>query len=282
MTPIKKRVTAPKGTDGRSVYDVAVLQKALDVLEVLAERTDLGLSELSAKTGVSKASTYRVLSTLEARGFVIKDPETRKYSPGVKLIAMSCAVVARVDLVNAARPWVVDLQATFDETVNVGILANGEVLYVDILESAQGLRMAATVGAHNPLHSTALGKAILSALPSSEARELLTSYRRVAATPKTIVGLEALMDDLAVAAERGYAIDDEENEVGARCVGVPIRDFSGRAVGAISISGPVARIPFELVETVGARLEEAAAGIEERMGFQKGATPAPVAVLGRS
>ena len=152
MVPTKKRVAGPKGSDGRSVYDVAVLQKALDVLEVLSQRTDLGLSELSLETGVSKASTYRVLSTLEARGFVTKDPETRKYSPGVKLIALSCAIVAGIDLVAAARPYVVDLQATFDETVNVGILANGEVLYVDILESAQGLRMAAPVGDRNALH----------------------------------------------------------------------------------------------------------------------------------
>lgn len=279
MVPTKKRVAGPKGSDGRSVYDVAVLQKALDVLEVLSQRTDLGLSELSLETGVSKASTYRVLSTLEARGFVTKDPETRKYSPGVKLIALSCAVVAGVDLVAAARPYVVDLQATFDETVNVGILANGEVLYVDILESAQGLRMAAAVGDRNALHSTALGKAILSALPASEARELLTAYRRLAATPKTIVGLEALMDDLAACAARGYSVDDEENEVGARCVGVPVRNFSGRAVGAVSISGPVARIPFDLVATIGTRLQEAAVGIEERMGYLAG--PATVAARAR-
>src|SRR6476619_2185477 len=230
VSPTKKPAASPKGGDGRSVYDVAVLQKALDVLEVLADQSDLGLSELSAQTGVSKASTYRVLSTLEARGFVIKDPDTRKYSPGVKLVAMSAAIVSRIDLVAAARPFVVELQAAFDETVNVGILAGNEVLYVDILESAQGLRMAATVGDRNALHSTALGKAILSALPASEARELLTGYRRLAATPKTITGLEAILDELAVVAERGYSIDDEENEVGARCVGVAIRDLQRRPV----------------------------------------------------
>jgi DNA-binding IclR family transcriptional regulator len=277
VSPTKKGVSASQPGDARSVYDVAVLQKALDVLEVLAERADLGLSELSTRTGVSKASTYRVLSTLEARGFVAKDPVTRKYSPGVKLISMSCAVVARVDLVTAARPYVVELQEAFDETVNVGILADGEVLYVDIMESAQGLRMAAAVGARHPVHSTALGKAILSALPTSEARELLTGYRRAALTPKTLVGLEALMDELAVTADRGYSIDDEENEVGARCVGIPIRDYTGRPVGAVSISGPVARIPFELVATIGRRLETAAAGIEERLGYSKERQPEVVA-----
>lgn len=267
MSSAKKGVSAPQASEPRSVYDVAVLQKALDVLEVLADRPDLGLSELSTRTGVSKASTYRVLSTLEARGFVAKDPLTRKYTPGVKLISMSCAVVARIDLVTAARPFVVELQGAFDETVNVGILADGEVLYVDMMESAQGLRMSATVGARHPVHSTALGKAILSGLPSSEARELLTAYRRTALTPKTIVGLEALMDDLRVTADRGYSIDDEENEVGARCVGIPIRDYTGLPVGALSISGPVARIPFELVATIGLRLEAAAASIEERLGY---------------
>jgi IclR family acetate operon transcriptional repressor len=281
VSATRKPAATPKGSDGRSVYDVAVLQKALDVLEVLADHSDLGLSELSAQTGVSKASTYRVLSTLEARGFVIKDPDTRKYSPGVKLIAMSSAIVSRIDLVAAARPFVVELQAAFDETVNVGILAGHEVLYVDILESAQGLRMAATVGDRNALHSTALGKAILSALPTSEARELLSSYRRAAATPRTITGLEAIMDNLAVVAERGYSIDDEENEVGARCVGVPIRDLHRRPVGALSISGPVARVGTDLLDTIGQRLQEAAAGIEERMGYRKSAVGAGRAVSAR-
>src|SRR5581483_10608077 len=98
--------------------------------------------------------------------------------------------------------------------------------------------MAAHVGARDNLHSTALGKAILSALPPAEGRQLLGAYKRVATTPNTIVALDALMEELAETAERGYSIDNEENELGARCVGVPIRDLTGRAVGAISVSGP--------------------------------------------
>lgn len=276
MTLTDGKVAAPKGDGSRSIYDVAVLQKALDLLEVIAEEPDLGLSELSEKTGASKASTYRMLSTLESRGFVVKDVETRKYAPGVQLVALSCAVVARLDLVKAARPYMEQLQRTFDETINLGILGDGEVLYVDILERTQGLRMSAQVGARDALHSTSLGKAILSALPASEARQLLNSYRRLAATPRTIVGLEALMEDLAAVAARGYSIDDEENEVGARCVGVPIRDLSGRVIGAISVSGPATRISRELMATIGTQLQEAVLGIEERMGFAR--RPAPIAV----
>ena len=216
-----------------------MLQKALDLLEVLAEQPDLGLSELSEKTGASKASTYRMLSTLESRGFVVKRGDTRKYAPGVQLVALSCAVVARLDLVKAARPYLEELQRSSNETVNLGILADAQVLYVDILESDQGLRMAAHVGARDALHSTALGKAILSALPTAEARQLLGSYRRLPATPRTIVSLEALMDDLAATAARGYSIDDEENEAGARCVGVPIRDLVGPRDRRAQRVGPV-------------------------------------------
>ena len=267
MAVTRKPAARVKVGGTRSIYDVAVLQKALDLLQVLAERPDLGLSELSEKTGASKASTYRMLSTLESRGFVVKDDESRKYSPGVQLIALSCAVVARLDLVKAARPFMEELQQSLGETVNLGILADGQVLYVEILESGQGLRMASQVGARDALHSTALGKAILSALPASEARELLSGYRRLAATPRTIVGLEALIDELTLVAERGYSIDDEENEVGARCIGVPIHDLAGRAIGALSVSGPATRLPGDVVASIGERLQEAAAAIEERMGY---------------
>lgn len=259
----------------RGAYDVAVLQKALDVLEVLADRNDIGLTELSSETGVSKASTFRVLSTLEARGFVSKDPVTRKYSAGVRLIALSCAVVERLDLVTAARPLAVELQASFDESVNVGIVAGHEVLYVDIVESDRGLRMAAKVGARHPIHSTALGKAILSAMPPDQARALLGGYRRTQMTPNTLVGLDALLSDVAASASRGYSIDDEENEVGARCIGAAIRDFRGQPIGAISVSGPAARIPLERAQAIGARVVEAAAKVEEGLGYARARAEVP-------
>ena len=267
-TKIAVKGTAKAGRS-RSIYDVAVLQKALDLLEVLAEEPDLGLSELSEKTGASKASTYRMLSTLESRGFVVKRGDTRKYAPGVQLVALSCAVVARLDLVKAARPFLEELQRTSGETVNLGILADAQVLYVDILESDQGLRMAAHVGARDALHSTSLGKAILSALPAGEARQLLTSYRRLPATPRTIVDLDALMAELSETAARGYSIDDGENEMGARCVGVPIRDLSGRAIGALSVSGPATRISDDTLVSFGAAVQRAAVGVEEQMGYGK-------------
>ena len=163
-------VTDPIGDPGQpsdpgAVYDVAVLQKALDLLELITEAGDLGLAELSGRTGASKASSFRVLTTLARRGYVTKDPVTRRYAPGPRLIALSFANVSKLQLVPRARPVLEELRDTFGETVNLGILADHDVLYLDIAESARSLRMSSQAGARDRLHSTSLGKAILAALP---------------------------------------------------------------------------------------------------------------------
>ncbi len=250
----------------RGVYDVAVLQKALDLLEVLADRPNLGLSELSEQTGASKASSYRVLSTLESRGFLVKDPVTRKYSPGPRLIAVSYGVIGRLDLVGIARPSMEALHAEFHETVNLGVLVENRVLYVDMLESPRTLRTAARAGSKDPLHCTALGKAILSAMPADEARAILKTYRRLAPTSHTRTSLEDLSRELAVTRVRGYSIDNEENEIGSRCVGVALLGSSGEVAGAISVSGPAVRLTDSQVARIGTRLIAARHAIERGLG----------------
>lgn len=255
--------------DPASVYDVAVLQKALDLLEIVTEAGDLGLAELSARAGASKASSFRVLSTLHRRGYVSKDPVTRRYTPGPRLIALSFANVSKLQLVPRARPVLEELREEFGETVNLGILADHDVLYLEIAESARSLRMSSEVGARDRLHSTALGKAILAQLPPDEARGLLQGYERRPATRRTITDLEALMAELRVTGERGYSIDDEENEIGARCVGVAVTDVSGRPQAAISVSGPAARMFDTTIDAVGARLKIASEDVAERMGWRR-------------
>lgn len=268
-TPDAAAEPSPAEVDPGSVYDVAVLQKALDLLELITDAGDLGLAELSTRTGASKASSFRILTTLHRRGYVSKDAVTRRYAPGPRLIALSFANVSKLQLVPRARPVLEDLREAFGETVNLGILADHDVLYLEIAESARSLRMSSEVGARDRLHSTALGKAILAQLPPDEARTLLQGYERRPATRRTITDLEALMAELRVTGERGYSIDDEENEIGARCVGVAITDVSGRPQAAISVSGPAARMFDSTIDAVGARLKLAAEDVAERMGWRR-------------
>jgi IclR family transcriptional regulator, acetate operon repressor len=253
----------------RREYDVAVLRKALDLLEALADGGQLGLTDLSRRGHVHKTSAYRILTTLERRGYVLKDGRHRTYAPGPKLIAVSAAFVSGLGLVQLARPVLEGVHAEFGETVNLGVLNDGRVLYIDMLESTQGLRMAARVGADDALHSTALGKAILVSMSPDELKQLLAGYNWERRTRRTITTIETLERELASVRQRGYAIDDEENEMGARCVGVPVRDRDGRPIAALSVSGPASRLRHSILRRIGKRLKAAAQEIERRMGREE-------------
>jgi DNA-binding IclR family transcriptional regulator len=158
------------------------------------------------------------------------------------------------DLVSLARPAMVRLASEFGETVNLAIPVHNEVVYIDVIESMHQLRTQVPAGFRDHLHSTALGKAILAALADNEVRAILASADRVAKTPNTVVAVPALLRQLATVRERGFAIDDEENELGSICVASAFLNHTGRAIGAVSVSGPRWRIGNELAEVIGAEL----------------------------
>lgn len=221
---------------------------------------------MSRRTQIQKTSAFRILSTLESRGYVVKDGQDRTYLPGPKLVALSAAFLSGLKIIQYARPVLEAVHAELGETVNLGVLNGHRVLYIDMLESPQGLRMAAQVGSQDSLHCTALGKAILSCLSPEELKRLLTGYDWERRTRRTITTIDALERDLARIRHRGYAIDDDENELGARCVGVPIRGSSGRPIAALSVSGPASRLRHSLMSRIGKRLLLAGQEVERHMG----------------
>ena len=239
--------------------EVAVLHKALDLLEALVE-SPLTAAEISRKIGVAKPTVYRIVRTLQSRGFVSHEVDGSRFMLGTAVYAL-WSVHGSADLLSLARPSMVHLGAEFGETVNLATLVNNEVVYIDVLESVHQLRTQVPAGFRDHLHSTALGKAILATLPDKEARAVLATVERPSKTPNTVVAVPALLRQLVTVRERGFAIDDEENELGSVCVASAFVDHTGRPMGAISVTGPRWRISDELVEVIGAELVAAASSL---------------------
>lgn len=247
-------------------YTIAVIDRALDVLETLADgATPLGVTEIARRVGATKSAAYRILANLERRGYVSKDAATTRYSLGTRLAYLGQRSLGTFDLRGIARPVLEDLHRRFSETVNLGVLEGGEVVYIDMIESNHGLRMAARVGARDFVHSTSLGKAILAFQPSE------VIHRRLAGplprcTERTITDPDALRAELVRVRDRGYAEDHAENELGARCIGAPIFDHSGAVIAAISVSSPESRLDDTRAANVATAVTSSAQDITDRIG----------------
>jgi DNA-binding IclR family transcriptional regulator len=263
-------------SDANSKYDIGVLNKSIDVIEYLADGNAWSVSDLSACTGLNKATVYRILGTLERRAYVRKDADKRQYGVGRALLALSRSVLSSSDLTKVSRPILLTLREEFRETVNLGVIDTGQLLYLDVLESEQGLRTSVALGSRDHLHSTALGKAMLAYLPPAEARRLLSGRNRIQVTPRTITSLAEILRELDAVRERGYAVDREENEIGAHCVGAAVLRGDGLPLAAISMSGPAWRVPEDVIPRIGARLREAAHAIELALGFGSSSHALPV------
>jgi IclR family acetate operon transcriptional repressor len=244
-------------------YVVKPLRKALQLLDTLAgSDRPLTLSELAERTAVPKTTAFRYLYTLRAAGMVTQPQGSDAYEAGPRLAATPAHGLALEALKSAALPVMQRLQARFNETVNLGIADGAEVVYLAMSGSTRSLRMEATLGARDPLHSTGLGKAILAARPQSHRLQGLPR-RLLPRTPRTLTSRAALEADLAQATARTYALDIEENELGAHCVAVAI---PARAIeAALSISGPAQRMPIAALHRLGLALVQAAASIAARL-----------------
>ncbi|WP_214110526.1 IclR family transcriptional regulator [Acrocarpospora catenulata] len=248
-------------TSERRSDEVGVLVKALDILDRMATDAPCTVAQLCQHTGITKPAAYRILKTLDQRGYVVRDEVRREYSLGPALYGLSRAARNSTDLVRLTRPAMQSLNEEFGETVNLGVVSHGQVVYLDAVESPQRLRTTVQIALRDRVHTTALGKAVLAALPEEQARELLAEADWSQPTPKAVNSVEELLATLGPFRRLGYAIDDEENEVGSRCVAAPILDGEGRPVAAISVSAPTPRMTDETLATVGRRLLEVCAGL---------------------
>lgn len=219
--------------------------RGLEVLEALAVSSGeegVRLSDLAAKVDLDKATTARLVGTLCEAGYAFQDVATRRYRLAGRVLALASQFEASLDLPKRAGSAISDLQKAVNETIHLGIREGDHVIYIAKFETSRPVRISSGIGQKNPLHSTALGKAIMSAMSESERDELIASLDLKLQTKNTISDGSELRRDVARAAERGYSIDDRENEDSVVCVGAPIVNSAGRVIAAISISGPAFRM----------------------------------------
>lgn len=220
---------------------IVALGRMMRVLEAFEGQRELSLHELAKRSGLVKSSVYRILFTLHRLGYVERGAQAL-YSISPRLRQLAGDPRESWDISELAAPFMGELVRRFQETVNLGVLQQGEVAYVRVAESPQALRLAAHAGMCSPLHSTALGKCLMAWLSRGEIEAILREKPLRPRTDRTIRDRASLYHDLERVRARGYAVDNEEDSRGARCIAAPVRNSAGKVVAAVSISGPAARI----------------------------------------
>ena len=240
------------------------LVKGMGLVDVIAEEGPRRLTELVEASGVPRATVVRLLEVLLEAG-VLRTDASGRYDLGPRLAVWGQRFLDRLDIRDLAADLMADLSARTRETCFLGVRQGGRVLYVAKVDSPQAVRPAAVVGAVNPLHSTGIGKALLAHADAETVRRYLEGPL-VRRTPNTITDPEALAAELAATRDRGYAIDEIENEEGVRCVAAPIRDHSGEVVAAMSVSAPAYRFASDDLPDVAELVVAAAATLSARLG----------------
>ncbi len=260
-------VTSESGapTSGRlsSVRNAARLLKEFS-------RTDreLGVTQLARRLGLAVSTTHRLLTTLTDEGLLERGQAPGTYRLGLGMYELGVTVFPNLDLHDAARPVLASLRQSTGETVQMGVLDQLDVVYLERLESPQTLRIFHHVGHRMPAHATSTGKVLLAHLPAEVLRQRLLDWRPVRLTPHTIVDVGLLLDELSRVAQRGWAQNIEESRLGAASVGAPIRDENGSVIASVSVVAPISRAR-EALRRHRVAVVDAAGVISSRIGDRK-------------
>ncbi|MFH8838272.1 IclR family transcriptional regulator [Streptomyces sp. NPDC017868] len=253
-------------TQAPAVNGVQSVDRAVSVLEILAQRGEAGVSEVAVEIDVHKSTAFRLLGALEARGLVEQAAERGKYRLGFGIVRLAGAVTGRLDITQQGRPVCERLSEEIGETVNIAVLQ--EHYAVNLYQ----VRGPGAVGTHNwvgqltPVHATSSGKILLAHLPAKERAGVLAASGLKKLTPHTLTARTKLEKNLAEARERGYAVTLEEFEIGLHAVAAPIRSHQGETLAALSASGPAYRFTEERIHELAPLLVRGAEEISHRMG----------------
>ena len=258
----RPRLVATDTTPGT----VQALDRGLTLLRELAGARSITLSDLAIRTGMPPSSTHRFLSTLQKHGFVEFDETTQEWMIGIEAFRIGNTYLVRTNLVEAARKTLRRLMEETGETANLGIVDNGDVVFVDQVETHNPIRAFFRPGTRGHMHSSGIGKSLLADMPRRDVEKIIRNKGQPEFTQKTLSSSIDLFKDLDATRKRGWSIDNEERYSGMCCVASNIYNSFGEAIAGISVSGPTVRFPKHVISELGPKVKQAAAEVTYVIG----------------
>jgi len=246
---------------------IQVIDRAFDILEILSgERDGLGVTEIGNRLGLHKSTVHRILGSMVKRGYIEKTKDRGLYKVGLKLVEISSVYLNSVELKTEARPYLTDLMYKLGQPVHLATLDGSDVVYIDKVQQENSIRLYSQIGRRVPGYCSALGKCLLSGLADVDMENRISHMNFVEYTRYTIQNKEDLIRQIMDARKNGWAIDDEEHEMGVRCVAAPIYDYRGKVVAAVSVTASVDVFTMDRMDEFVGNVKKAANEISLRLG----------------
>jgi len=248
---------------------IASVQKAIDILNLFdEEKNELGNSEIAKLIDIPAGTASGLIFTLKINHYLDQNPTNRKYRLGLKLVDRAAVLLNQIDLRKIASPYLEEIGKWCGESVNLALRNEGEVVYIERLNGQHSLGIRSEIGKRAPVHSTALGKAIVAYLPRDEISSFLENHNFFPVTQYTITNPRIFKAELDKVRERGYSVDEQENEIGGRCVAASILNQESYPIAAISVSVPIQRLPDDQIEIFGAKIIEVSGIVSRSIGYR--------------
>jgi IclR family transcriptional regulator, KDG regulon repressor len=253
-------------------YSVPAVQRSLDLIEAMAaDHHAITITEANRKFKIPKSSVYAILQTLKSRGYVGQD-EGDRYFLTLKLFSLGSTLIDSLDLRREVYPHLKELTEKAGITGHIAVRDGGHAVYIEKLEVLGAIRLTTRVGKRMPVHSTAIGKALVAHLPEEEVDRLIAQHGLARLTPRTITSPREFKKELAHVRAAGYAVSNEENEDGVRAVGAPVFDHDGQVVAAVNLGGSALQIKPEDFPALGGLVHATAVRMSRALGFQGSGT----------
>ncbi len=253
--------------NSRQPEAVSSILKVFNILNTMGEQKEIGVSELSHRLMMSKATTYRFLQTLKILGYIAQEGESDKYYLTMRLFELGSKSLVYTDLVSIADKEMRVISEKTNEALHLGVLDESALIYIHKIDSGYSLRMQSRIGRRNPLYSTGIGKVLLSGREDMSVRSVLQHVEFTKHTDKTHENVEQLLAELSHVRDLHYAEDNEEQEPGLRCIAAPVFDRFGKIVAGLSISFPTIRFDEKRKSYYIGLLQAAGKNISKELGY---------------